>query len=147
MSPFVILALAPFIATDANLSWSFEGKTLKKAGRYDLVGKDLRGEVHWFLAEKGHYDAQVLYKSDTLRTKEADATKSFSHEAAAGAFAGMPAIVSDQRYLWQDAMVRSRCIYCAQGNRAWVVRLWWPRGSTAGEDAATSFLKSFRRLK
>lgn len=143
MSP--VLALL-FLAKDAGLSWEFDGHTTKAAGRYELVGKGFRGEVYWFATPKGRFDAESLYNGDTGRTKEADRTKAFTHERLPLVFAGMPAILSEQRYRWDDALVTSRCVYCAQGSRAWVVRLWWPRASVAGDAAAWALLKSFKRL-
>lgn len=142
MSPLLLL----FVAKDARLSWEFDGTSTKAAGKYELVGRSLRGEVAWFAAPKGRYDAQALYKSDTERTKEADATTAFSHLESPTTLAAMPALQSDQTYLWDGAAVASRCVYCAKGNRAWVVRLWWPRGSSAGKAAAITTLKSFKRL-
>lgn len=141
-----MMLLASYVATDAGMSWSFAGTSTKKGGRYELVGKELRGEVAFFVAPKGGFDAEKLYRSDTQRTKEADASKGFTHVVKKGILAGMPAILSDQRYLWDGAAVASRCVYATKGNRAWVVRLWWPPKST-GAKASEELLKSFRFLK
>lgn len=145
MKPFLLL-LAPFVAREAGLSWDFGVKTTKSGGHYEVVGKAFRGEVFWFVAPKGRYDAEPLYQRDTERTKEADQTKAFAHERSTATLAGMPAIGSDQTYLWDGERVASRCVYCAQGARAWVVRLWWPRDRASGSSEADRFLKSLRRL-
>ena len=144
MIPLALFVLAPFVAKDAGLSWTFGGEVRSSKGGYDLVGKEFRGEVAFYVAPKGGYDAERLYRSDTQRTKEADAAKGFAHVRTATTFAGMPAIRSDQRYLWNGVAVASRCLYCAQGNRAWIVRLWWPPASD-GEKAAEAFLEGVRR--
>ena len=144
MIPFALLLLAPFVAKDAGLAWDFDGDVRPKKGGYDLVGKELRGEVVFYVAAKGSFNAEKLYRSDTQRTKEADAAKGFTHVRKKTTLAGMPAIVSDQRYRWNDVPVASRCVYCAKGDRAWVVRLWWPPAS-GGEKAAGTFLKGVRR--
>ena len=148
MNPlFALLVLqTPFVAKDAGLTWNFPGTIKAAAGRYDLIGKNLRGEVHWFVAKSGRFEAEALYKSDTQRTKESDQTKSFSHQRSDVTFAGGPAIRSDQLYLWNDAAVSSRCIYASQGNRAWVIRLWWPRAEEKTSAVADAVLKSFRRF-
>ena len=145
MIPLALLAVAPFVAKDAGLAWNFEGDVTPRKGGYDLKGKDLRGEVAFYVAPNGRYDAEALYRSDTQRTKEADAAKRFTHVRKATTFAGMPAILSDQRYLWNEVPVASRCVYCAAGDRAWAVRLWWPPAS-GGEKEAEAFLRGVRRL-
>lgn len=145
MIPLALLALDPFFARDAGLSWRFEGTVEPRAGGYDLVGKDLRGEVAFYRTASGRFDAEELYRRDTQRTKEADAAKAFAHVRAATTLAEMPAIASEQRYFWNGVAVASRCVYCAQGDRAWVVRLWWPPASK-GAKAAEAFLRSARRL-
>lgn len=142
MSPVLAVLLLQTPLKEVGLTWRFSGTAKWSKGRYDLVGKDLRGEVYWFTAPKGHFDAEALYKSDTQRTKEADSAKEFSHLKMPTVFAGIPAIASDQRYLWNGSPVTSRCVYAAQGNRAWVVRLWWPRTNLNGGKAADAFLKS-----
>ncbi len=141
------MILVSFVAQDAGLSWEFDGATAKKGARYELVGKAIRGEVVWYKALKGRYDVEALYKRDTERTKEADAAKSFAHVRGAATFAGMAAIQSDQTYVWNGVSVTSRCFYCAEGARAWVVRFWWPRGMVEGSAAADAAVKGFRRLK
>lgn len=152
MIPFAALLAAPLptVAKEAGLAWSFDGTVRPGVGRYELVGKELRGEVAWFVTAKGRFDAEAMYAKDTQRTKEADAAKGFRHTRKDDLFAGMPAIRSDQTYLWDGASVVSRCVYCAKGNRAWVVRLWWPAtpltAQTAGSRAAESFLRSVKPL-
>lgn len=148
---FPLLATpAVTVARDAGLSWSFDGTVRKAAGRYDLVGKDLRGEIAWFVASKGHFDAETLYASDTRRTKEADAAKGFRHTRKDDLLAGTLAIRSDQNYLWNGAAVASRCLYGAKGSRAWIVRLWWPAtpplANAAGLKAADAFLATVKPL-
>ncbi len=142
MSPLVLLVLAPFVAKEAGLAWSFEGRITRETGRYRLVGKELRGEIAFFNA---NLSAQKLYESDTSRTKDADAARRFTHVQKPATLAGMPAIESDQRYLWNDVPVASRCLYCADGGRAWVVRLWWSP-SSKGDKEAEAFLKGIRKL-
>ena len=143
MIPFALLVLAPFVAKDAGLLWNFDGEVRPKKGGYDLIGKDLRGEIAFYVTPKGSFDAEKLYRSDTQRTKEADAAKGFTHVKKAVVFAGMPAISGDQRYLWNDVPVASRCVYCVKENRAWVVRLWWSP-SSGGERSTEAFLKSVK---
>lgn len=143
-----LLALqTPFVAKEAGLSWRFSGKATWTSGHYDLVSKEFRGEVFCFTAPKGHYDAETLFQSDTKRTENDVAARDFSQVKLSTQFAGMPALLSDQRYSWNGALVASRCIYAAQGNKAWIVRLWWPRASSAtGDAAAEAFLKSCHRM-
>ncbi|GEM_PF-4619945 len=147
MIPLAVLALMPFAAKDIGLMWDFPGTVRPGAGKVDLFGKDLRGEVHWFVSPKRRVGVEALAKDDTQRTKEADPAKGFTHVQAPTRFAGLPAIVSDQRYLWAGVPVASRCVYCVEGNRGWVVRLWWPRGSATAPATATAFLKTFKRVK
>ena len=144
MIPIALLVLTPFVAKDAGLRWNFDGTStpaVGSSGRYDLVGKSLRGEIAWFLAPKRRFDVEALYKSDTQRTKEADEAKGFTHVRMKATLAGISAIRSDQWYEWSGAKVASRCLYAAQGDRAWVVRLWWSPLSN-GDRAADAFLKS-----
>ena len=145
MIPFVVLALVPFVAADAGLAWSFDGTVTRGAGRYGLVGGGLRGDVTWFVAPKGGFSAQSLYESDIARTKDAPASRGFAQTRRDVLLAGHPAIGSEQRYAWNGVPVASRCVYCAAGRRAWVVRLWWPPKS-GGAKAAEAFLKSVRPL-
>jgi len=145
MSPLLaLLVLQAPLTKEVGLTWSFPGTVKWSKGRYELVGKEIRGEVVWFTAPNGRFEAEALYKSDTQRTKEADETREFSHVRTSTTFAGLPAIASDQRYMWKGAMVASRCVYAVQGNRAWVVRLWWPRTRLGGGKAAEAFLQSCR---
>ena len=144
MSPLLLLALMPTVAKDAGLSWDFDGTVRKAAGRYDLVGKDLRGEVDWFFAPKGRFDAQKLYESDTWRTKEADEAKGFRHVRKDDSLAGMTAIRSDQTYAWNGVAIVSRCLYAAKGERAWAVRLWWPATRPEAVQKANAFLATFK---
>jgi hypothetical protein len=148
MIPSAVLAVlqTPFVAKDAGLTWRFPGTVKTSKGKYDLKGKELQGEVYWFVTPKGKYDAEKLYKSDTFRTKEADATKGFTHVRSATMFAGIPAIQSDQHYTWSGAPVVSRCVYAAEKNRAWVVRLWWSPQSKTAPVEATLFISSVRKL-
>ncbi len=152
MISFGLILVAPSVtsAKDAGLAWAFDGAVQKAVGRYVLVGKPLRGEISWFVAPKGRFDAETLYASDTQKTKDADAVKGFRHTRKDDVLAGMLAIRSDQTYLWDGVAVASRCLYCAKGSRAWVVRLWWPADSSiaqaAGLKTADSFLKSIKPL-
>ncbi|RYG21359.1 hypothetical protein EON82_18975 [bacterium] len=148
MIPFAVLAVLQtrFEAKEAGLSWRFPGTVKPLKGRYELVSNELRGEVHWFEAPKGKYEPEKLYKSDTLRTKEADATKGFSHVRTMTVFAGVKAIRSDQRYTWNGAPVVSRCVYAADRDRAWVVRLWWSPRSKFAPTLAGVFLESFQKI-
>jgi len=142
----VLLALQTAAAKNVGLAWDFPGKATWKDGHYRLSGKNLNGEVFSFTTSNGHFDAEALFQSDVKRTKDDVATKEFSQIKLSTQFAGMPALLSDQRYQWNGASVASRCVYAAQGKKAWVVRLWWPRDNAAtGSAAAEAFLKSCRR--
>ncbi len=132
-------------AKEIGLIWDFPGKAIWADGHYNLVGKRFRGEVYCFTTTNGHFSAEALFQSDTKKTKEAEATKEFSQVKLLTTFAGMPALLTDQRYLWNGAQVASRCVYAAQSKKAWVVRLWWPRVNSAGGAMAEAFLKSCRR--
>jgi hypothetical protein len=145
-----ILALLPlqtsFVAKEAGLAWSFAGKAIWRSGHYDLVGKELRGEVYCFTAPNGHFDSEALYQSDVKRTKDDVSTTKFNQYKLTTDFTGIPAILSEQQYLWVGASVASRCVYAAQGKKAWVVRLWWPDHTySVGVATAEAFLKSCRR--
>jgi hypothetical protein len=148
MIPFAVLAVLQtrFEAKEAGLSWRFPGTVNPAKGRYELVSSELRGEVHWFVASKGRYDAEKLYGSDTLRTKQAGATKGFTHVRKPTVFAGLKAIQSDQRYAWNGSPIVSRCVYAADKNRAWVVRLWWSPTSKFAPTLAGVFLESFQKI-
>ena len=90
MIPLALLALAPYAAADAGLAWSFDGTVRKGAGRYDLAGKVLHGDVAWFVAPKGGFSAQALYESDIAKTKDALAAKGFAQTRKDVLLAGRP---------------------------------------------------------
>ena len=143
MIPIALLAVAPFVATDAGLAWDAPVRTVREPGRVRLEGRAMRGEIAWFVAKRGTFSAEKLYESDTRRTKEADAAKGFAQARSTTILAGMPAIRSDQTYLWNGVPVASRCVYCVRGARAWVVRLWWPPASEGAKEAE-AFLRGVR---